>query len=267
MTNSIIKSSPGAVYRSKIDKNWTMIFISDKISLILGYTSKDFLKDSVQLAQITHPEDILYVENEVHSALEKKTQYELNYRLKHKNNHYVYVWEIGEGVFDLNGNPEFIEGIILDVTEKKLKEEEMRQNLEELSSTQEELNLKAFEMESRMIAINESGIASIEFDPIGNILGANLSFLELMGYTENEIVGKHHQIFVEPLYAESIEYKKFWENLGNGIINRGEFKRITKNGKDVYIKASYSVIRNQAGTVLKILKFATDITSLKLQII
>lgn len=145
MTNSIIKSSPGAIYRSYTDANWTMIFISEKVFQILGYTPEGFTSNSISLAKITHPEDVIYVEKEVYQALENKTQYELNYRLKHKDNHYVHVWEIGEGVFDKDGNPEFIEGIILDVSEQKIKEQEMRQNLEQLQATQQELQKKIAE--------------------------------------------------------------------------------------------------------------------------
>lgn len=150
--------------------------------------------------------------------------------------------------------------------ELRAQEEEVRQNMEELSATQEELNRKGSEMEDRIAAINESGIASIEFDPLGNILRANASFLDLLGYAEYEVVGKHHRIFVEASMAESVEHKKFWEDLGKGIQKPGEFKRINKKGEAVYIKGSYSIIRDRSGGLVKILNLVTDITALKVQL-
>lgn len=162
MTNSIIRSSPGAVYRSHTDKNWTMIFISEKIFEILGYSPTEFTKNLVQLAQVTHPEDVLYVEKEVYQALENKTKYELNYRLKHKDSHYVYVWEIGEGVYDPQGNPMFIEGIILDVTEKKIKEEEMNQAMQQLQATQQQLLIKEQESENAIVQLTTSHYSMVD---------------------------------------------------------------------------------------------------------
>lgn len=156
MSNSIIKSSPGAIFRTKIDKDWTLIFISEKIYQILGYSSQEFINHSVHLAQIIHPEDLIYVENEILQSLEKKTQYELKYRVKHKDNHYIHVWEIGEGVFDANGHAEFIEGIILDVSETKIKEEKIRLNLEAMQSTQQEMLKKEEENDKLLQEAKES---------------------------------------------------------------------------------------------------------------
>jgi methyl-accepting chemotaxis protein len=147
--------------------------------------------------------------------------------------------------------------------ELKSQEEEMRQNLEEISATQEELRRKSMESENRIRAINESGIASIEFDPTGHILAANESFLNLMEYSLDEIVGKHHRIFVSPEYAESSDYRKFWEELGKGITRTGEFKRLTHSGKVIYLFGSYSVMNDAAGKPYKILKLASDITRYK----
>jgi methyl-accepting chemotaxis protein len=147
--------------------------------------------------------------------------------------------------------------------ELRAQEEEVRQNMEELSATQEEMKRKSTETESRIQAINESGVASIEFDPQGMILAANDSFLKLMGYSAHEVIGKHHRTFVEQSYAESQEYKAFWDDLGNGIPKPGEYQRITKSGTPVYIKGSYSIIRDHAGKVVRILKLVMDITEMK----
>jgi methyl-accepting chemotaxis protein len=146
----------------------------------------------------------------------------------------------------------------------RAQEEEMRQNMEELSATQEEMNRSATEMESRVEAINNSGIASIEFHLDGTIVTANQSFLNLMGYSLEEIQGRHHRIFVTEEYAAEEEYKQFWENLANGITQPGEYERINKRKERVFINGSYSVIRDRNGNPQRVLKLATDITRIKL---
>lgn len=147
--------------------------------------------------------------------------------------------------------------------ELRSQEEEMRQNMEELTATQEEMRRKAVEAENHFNAIEESGIASIEFDLDGIIVTANRHFTELMGYRLDEIKGKHHRIFVDKTLAASQEYADFWSNLRQGIARPGEYKRVTKTGTAVFIKGSYSIIRDTNGKPLRVLKLANDITALK----
>jgi len=149
--------------------------------------------------------------------------------------------------------------------ELRAQEEEMRQNMEELTATQEEMARKSAETENRIKALNESGIACIEFDLDGTIIEANQPFLNLMGYTLGEIQGRHHSIFTLPHYAQTDEYKQFWKDLSNGIPRPGEFHRVTKSGKRIYIKGSYSIIRDHHGSPVRIMKLATDITSMLMQ--
>ncbi len=148
--------------------------------------------------------------------------------------------------------------------EMQAQEEELRQNMEVLSATQEEIQRKAAETENRIKAIENSGIASIEFDLKGNILAANDNFLALMGYTLEEIQGKHHQLFVSSEYANSKEYQQFWKELGEGKPQIGEFIRSKKQGEVVYLQGSYSIISDNNGNPLRLLKLATDITNTKM---
>ncbi|MCA9019845.1 MAG: PAS domain S-box protein, partial [Planctomycetaceae bacterium] len=106
--------------------------------------------------------------------------------------------------------------------------------------------------------------AVIEFKMDGTIITANHNFCATLGYTLEEIQGKHHRIFVEPEFQISNEYREFWENLNNGINQVAEYKRIGKGGKEVWISASYNAIRNKAGKLFKVVKYAQDITEKKL---
>jgi len=118
------------------------------------------------------------------------------------------------------------------------------------------------EFEGQLAAIDKS-MAVIEFSLDGRILKANENFLKTMGYSAAEIQNQHHGMFVEPRYRQSAEYKAFWERLGHGQYDAGQYLRIGKGGKQVWIQASYNPILDSAGKPFKVVKFATDITEQK----
>ncbi|MTI42769.1 methyl-accepting chemotaxis sensory transducer with Pas/Pac sensor [Roseibium hamelinense] len=116
------------------------------------------------------------------------------------------------------------------------------------------------DFEGQINAINRSQ-AVIHFDLDGTILDANPNFLNAMGYTLDEIKGQHHSLFVEPEYRASAEYGEFWAELGRGEFKTGQFKRLAKGGREIWIQASYNPIFDAAGRPFKVVKFATDITA------
>jgi methyl-accepting chemotaxis protein len=116
------------------------------------------------------------------------------------------------------------------------------------------------DLRHQMEAINRSQ-AVVEFDLDGIILNANDNLLKTMGYSLDEVVGRHHEMFCEAAYAESIEYKRLWQALKRGEFQAGEFKRIGKGGKEVWIMASYNPILDEDGDPVKVIKFAMDITA------
>ena len=103
-------------------------------------------------------------------------------------------------------------------------------------------------------------LAIIEFDLTGRILSANANFCAAMGYELGEVVGRHHSMFVEPEHARSAEYREFWARLNRGEFIAQEFRRIGKGGREIWIQASYNPIFDPSGEVVKVVKFATDIT-------
>jgi methyl-accepting chemotaxis protein len=105
--------------------------------------------------------------------------------------------------------------------------------------------------------------AVIEFDLAGHILHANDNFLDTLGYTLDEVVGRHHSMFCDPVYGASSEYRAFWQHLGNGEYHSGQFKRVAKDGTTVWIRATYNPIMDGDGKPFKVVKFATDITDIK----
>ena len=109
-------------------------------------------------------------------------------------------------------------------------------------------------------AISRSN-AVIEFKLDGTIITANENFLQTLGYSLEEIRGRHHRMFVPPGERDTDQYRNFWRNLGNGIFSRGRFRRVSKSGADVWIQATYNPVLNWRGRPMKVVKFATDITA------
>ena len=102
--------------------------------------------------------------------------------------------------------------------------------------------------------------AVILFDPTGKIIHANDNFLAAMGYERDEILGKHHRIFVKPDYANSPEYERFWERLRAGEAFSDRFVRLKKDGSEIWIQATYAASRNEKGEITRVCKVAADVT-------
>jgi methyl-accepting chemotaxis protein len=123
------------------------------------------------------------------------------------------------------------------------------------ASADAEMTLAAIDRSNAVIAFNLDGI----------VQEANQNFLDTLGYTLDEIKGKHHRMFVEDSYARSDEYRRFWDDLRHGKFQAAQFKRIGKGGREVWIEASYNPILDQNGKPYKVVKFARDVTASKLE--
>jgi methyl-accepting chemotaxis protein len=124
--------------------------------------------------------------------------------------------------------------------------------------------INGMESAGKVFAIGRSQ-AVIEFNLDGTIITANENFRGAMGYSLAEIAGKHHRMFVEPTERDSAGYREFWARLNQGKFEAGEYKRIGKGGKEVWILATYNPILDEAGKPFKVVKFATDVTPQKLK--
>jgi len=119
--------------------------------------------------------------------------------------------------------------------------------------------LKVREAQAKLAALDRVQ-GMIEFDLDGRILSANGNFLDAVGYTLPEIVGQHHSLFVDPGYRDSPDYKAFWERLRGGTFETGQFRRVGRGGRAIWIEASYNPMLDARGRPYKVVKFATDIT-------
>ncbi|OUR71296.1 hypothetical protein A9Q78_10215 [Methylophaga sp. 41_12_T18] len=132
--------------------------------------------------------------------------------------------------------------------------------LEWANNTESRNTVAAYE--GQLTAISKAmGVISFEMD--GTIMEVNDGFLEVVGYSRDEVVGKHHRMFAEPSLANSAEYTEFWAKLNRGEFDAGEYKRIAKGGREVWLQASYNPILDINGKPVRVIKYASDITAQK----
>ena len=150
----------------------------------------------------------------------------------------VWIQATYNPIFDVQGQVSGVVKFATDVTAEKIRNADFEGQIDAISKSQ----------------------AIVEFDLEGHILHANDNFLSVMGYTLEEIRGKHHKIFVVPGFENTSLYRDFWKNLKQGIYEARKYERIAKNGNSVWIEASYNPIMDVNGKPFKIVKYATDIT-------
>jgi PAS domain S-box-containing protein len=235
---SLIGNIPGVSFRCLLDDTWTMLFISDAVEKLTGWSADDFMSQRQSISNLYHPDDFQRVADEVLAAIEQGRNYTVEYRLYDRQGVEHWIWESGGAVLDEQGAAKWIDGVLLDVTESKLRNAEF---------------------ESTVTAIRRA-LLVVELDLQGNILDANQNFLDLMGYRPEELQGQHHGLFCTREYVQSPAYAAFWAQLGRGELQAGEYLRLGKDGREVWIQASYNPIFDADGKPFKVIKFATDLS-------
>jgi len=163
------------------------------------------------------------------------------YRRIAKGGREVWLQASYNPIFDAGGKPIKVVKYCTEVTEQKMR---------------------AADFEGQIKAIDKSQ-AVIEFELNGVIRNANENFLRTVGYSIDEIRGRHHRMFVEAAYAESAEYRAFWEKLGHGDYDSGVYRRVGKGSREIWLQASYNPIFDASGRPVKVVKYASDISEQK----
>ncbi len=241
-TSSDLEAQIDAINKSQavieFEMDGTIITANENFLATLGY----------ELSEIKGQHHSIFVDAAERNTPEYKTFWEnlrqgeyqaAEYKRIGKGGKVVWIQAAYNPILNRQGKPVKVIKFATDVTEQKVLNVDFRGKIE---------------------AINKSQ-AIIEFEIDGTIIIANDNFLTTLGYQLSEIKGKHHSIFVDPAEHNSPEYKIFWEDLRQGKYQAAEYKRIGKGGKAVWIQASYNPIINEEGKVVKVVKFATDISS------
>jgi methyl-accepting chemotaxis protein len=147
-------------------------------------------------------------------------------------------------VLDPTGAPRFIAKLAADVTDDELRGAELAARVEAIGAA----------------------VATIEFTPDGEIVDCNELFSQAMGYRPQELRGRHHRTFLDPAEARGAAYARFWRELADGITQTGEFRRLGKGGREVFLQAAYTPVKDRAGRVRKVLKVAQVVDSRQAQV-
>jgi PAS domain S-box-containing protein len=229
---------------SMADAKGKITYVNKKFTDVSGWSLEEALgKDHSIVNSGTYPKE--FWNNMYSTVIKDKKIWNEVVANKAKDGSLYYVDTYIKASFEENGSLKGFTSIRQDFTELKKKE---------------------VDISNRMNAINRSN-AVIEFDMEGNIIYANPQFLEVMGYSFDDIKGKKHTLFLEEGYKDSKEYKDFWQTLKNGEYFMGEIRRVKKDGTIVFLQATYNPIIGTDGKTYRIMKIANDITlSVKQQI-
>ncbi|MCV6614402.1 MAG: PAS domain-containing protein, partial [Cellvibrionaceae bacterium] len=161
-------------------------------------------------------------------------------KIKRVNKHGDILWLEASYTPILNsqGKVEKVVKLAADITQRVLSEQDIKTKVDYLNDS----------------------TAIIEFKPDGTITDCNENFLKTTGYTKQQIVGKHHGMLCEPDYANSEEYRQFWQRLNNGEHSSGKFKRIDSNGNPIWLEASYQPVFDFKENLIGVIKFAIDVS-------
>jgi methyl-accepting chemotaxis protein len=206
--------------------NGTILTANDNFLAATGYTLDEIQGKHHRMFVAPH-----YASSKEYAQFWKDlaagTQFNAQYQRFGKNSKEIWIQASYIPIADADGHIFKVVKYAVDITAQKLKDAEY---------------------EGQILALNKSQ-AVIEFEIDGTIITANPNFLSTMGYTLNEIQGKHHSMFAEPGFAASNDYKQFWAKLGRGEYQAAQYKRIGKGGKVVWIEASYNPILDMNGKV------------------
>lgn len=225
---------------SKTDKRGYITYINDKFCEVSGFAREELIGQNHNI--VRHPDMPKAVFKEVWATIAKGKMFKGNIKNRCKDGSHYWVDAYITPIMGANGKPESYVGIRYDITDL----------------------MEAKDDGDALRSAVDLGWAYIEFSPTGDILRANQNLLNSFGYSnENELVGRHHRELCEREYTKSEDYKKFWEDLGNGESKKGEFKRIGKKGNEVFLNASYTPVRDLNGKIVKVVKLGQEITDVK----
>jgi PAS domain S-box-containing protein len=177
---SLVNNIPGAVYRCLYDKQWTDLFLSDAVTDIIGYPASDFIGNKVRsFASVTHPDDVKLVEDVVADAVSKRTPVTIEYRLIHRDGSVRWVYERAQPIYDINGACSYIDGVIIDITHRKLAEAALQVT---------DAELRKSEAKFRSLVAHIPGAVYRTCGETGRELFLSEQIEEICGYSAQELL-------------------------------------------------------------------------------
>jgi methyl-accepting chemotaxis protein len=224
---------------SESDLKGDILSINDKFIEVSQYGRDELIGRPHNTTR--HPDMAKEVFRELWATIGKGKPFRGIIKNRKKDGSPYYVDAVIAPVLGENGKPRKYIGVRYDITAAEIERQNSR----------------------GILAAIDSAYAFVEFDPKGVVTNANKNFLATLGYALEEVVGKHHRLFVDPAFARTAEYIQFWADLNAGVSQSDMFKRVAKDGREVWIQAVYAPVKDEMGRVTKVIKIATDVTAQK----
>lgn len=244
---SMLSNFPGAAYRCENDSHWTMLYLSASVEQLTGYSANDFIRiDSPRsFNDLTHHDDVPWIAEQVHAALAAKEPFELLFRLRHANGRWLWVQEMGRGIYDECGVLKYIDGFIWDVTQTEFANKAIQLNEQKLSTLYNQASI---------------GIALNALDD-GRYLECNPELCRMTGYTEAELVAKNYWDLT-PVQYQAQEYQQLESLHVSGRYGPYEKEYRHRDGHLIPVLLNGVLIEGLDGEP-KIWSFIQDITERK----
>lgn len=235
----LLANLPGMVYRCKNDKHWTMLFISQGVTTLTGYSPEQLLHNAdLTYADIIDERDRNMVVLQAEKAMAENRQFTIEYRIQTKEGKLRWVWERGAAIYDSKGSIQYIEGFITDISDRKKSEQEL-------------IKLATAIHQADDIVI----IANLD----GTIEYVNPAFANITGYSEVEVVGKNPRLLKSGKQNDEV-YQQLWETLRHGEVWRGRLINRKKDGTEFIAQVAISPIRDTTGSITGYVGIQHDIS-------
>ncbi|RTL45758.1 MAG: PAS domain S-box protein, partial [Burkholderiales bacterium] len=221
---------------SEADRKGDILCVNDKFLEVSKYSPQELIGHGHNTTR--HPDMPKEVFKQMWSTIGRGEIFRGMIKNRAKDGTPYYVDAVIAPILGDNGKPMKYLGVRYDITEQEIERQNAR----------------------GILAAVDASYAYIEFDLTGHVLHANENFLRTLGYSLDEVKGRHHRMFCDPALAATPAYAQFWQDLNAGRPQNDLFRRVSKTGQDVWIQAVYAPVKDEMGRVVKVVKIATDVT-------
>lgn len=246
----LAENIPGVIYLCRNDERYTMLFISQAVETLTGYSAEQFLEDKISFTDLYHPDDVVAIDAEVGSALDEQRSFQLQYRIRRASGDWRWIEEIGAGIFDEEGNLLFLEGFLQDITERLQQEAEAQESQRLLSTLMGNLPGMAYR------CLNDPNY-TMEFVSEGCIA--------LTGYQAEDLLYNRKLAYADVIHPDDQE--TVWQEIQAALDKRETFqvtyRILTAQEKEKWVWEQGGGIYDAAGELVALEGFITDISESK----
>ena len=233
---TLIANMPGVAFRSEAGLQTRLLFVSDRIEELTGWPAEDFIEERQSYDALVQPDDCKRAQDIMAVALAQDQPYAIEYRITRRDGQERWISETAGGGRDTDGQLRWIDGVMRDVTEDRLRN-------------------KTFETAATVL---DRAMAVMEIDPDGRIVHCNAKYVAMMGYTHaDEVLGRFYDEMMP------VGQRDLLQALRRGEVQEGEFERVGKDGRILWVQATYNPVFDEAGQLVKMMAFKTDVTERK----